>query len=100
MTGRRSESKRNEEEKPPMNCMHCGEEILLGEEVTLVNNGQAMMHVNCEMREIIGSVAHLERRCSCFVPDSSEGDPPGMTRREAADLAVKLWRQQENSRAR
>jgi hypothetical protein len=78
-----------------MNCLHCGEKILSGDAIIPVNNGGAAMHENCEIRGIIGSVAHLEGRCSCFVPGSTESDPLGMTRREAADAAVKLWRQHE-----
>jgi hypothetical protein len=49
------------------------------------------------MRAIIGSVAHVEHRCSCFVPGSTESDPPGMTRREAANAAVKLWQEQQEA---
>ena len=82
-----------------MNCLYCEEKILCDDAVIPENNGKAAMHVNCEMRGVIGSVAHLERRCSCFVPGSTESDPPGMTRREAADAAVTLWRQQEKSRS-
>jgi hypothetical protein len=55
------------------------------------NNGDLVMHRACGMRGIIGSVAHQEQRCACFVPGSDEGDPPDMTRREAAEAALAIW---------
>jgi hypothetical protein len=39
---------------------------------------------------VIGSVAHFQRRCSCYVLGASCGDPEGMTKREAARAALKL----------
>jgi hypothetical protein len=70
--------------------MYCQEPVLPGE-----NCQQPDMHQECAMRSILGSVAHQEKRCSCFVRDSEEGDPPGMTKREAAHAAVAAWRQKE-----
>lgn len=78
-----------------MICSYCEEEIITGDAVEYLNGGQVALHKNCEMRAIIGSVAHVEHRCSCFVPGSTESDPPGMTRREAANAAVKLWQEQQ-----
>jgi len=46
-------------------------------------------HRECFLRCIIGSVGHLEMRCSCF--GGSAEDPPEMSRREAAIAAVKLF---------
>jgi len=83
-----------------VNCLHCGEEIIDDDLAIVHNNGEIAEHKNCGLREIIGSVAHLERRCSCFVPGSTEGDPPGMSRREAANAAVRLWRWQERAAER
>jgi|HubBroStandDraft_1064217.scaffolds.fasta_scaffold32770_4 hypothetical protein len=74
-----------------MICPECGEEIVKGEMVMPFNNDTILMHYECGLRGIIGSVAHLQRRCSCYVPGSEEGDPPGMSKREAAKAAVKLW---------
>jgi hypothetical protein len=51
------------------------------------------MHHACGMRLIIGSRAHVARLCSCYVPGSEDSDPPGMTRRQAAEAAFTLWRQ-------
>lgn len=74
-----------------MICPDCDEEIVKGELVMPFNDNTLLMHYECGMRGIIGSVAHLQRRCSCYVKGASETDPPGMTRREAAKAALKLW---------
>jgi hypothetical protein len=46
------------------------------------------MHWECGFRSVAGSVAHIEHRCGCYIPSSERGDPPGMTKREAARAAV------------
>jgi hypothetical protein len=78
-------------------CPHCGEPVVAEErsspEPTLTVWGD--MHRECAHRSILGSVAHIERRCSCYVPGSTESDPPGMTVREAARAAVRAWRLRE-----
>jgi len=51
----------------------------------------AGMHQECLFRSIAGPVAHIEHRCGCFIPGSSEGDPPGMTVREAARAALEAF---------
>jgi hypothetical protein len=79
---------------PELVCVHCEEPILEDEEIRHYSNGP-MAHWNCAIRAVVGSVTHLEKRCSCYVPGASEGDPPGMTRRQAADAAVALWRKQK-----
>ena len=65
------------------NCMWCEEPILPGEQAPV----NAPMHVECGVRSVAGSVAHIEGRCGCYVPGSTEGDPPGISAREAAKLA-------------
>ena len=79
-------------------CAWCDERIDAqdyGYAIPLVRPIDAVMtqyrHHECFARCILGSVAHQNRRCSCFVPGSEEEDPPGMTRREAARAALKLW---------
>lgn len=47
------------------------------------------MHRDCLLRGVIGSVAHIERRCSCYVPGSTDSDPDGLTKRQAATAAVR-----------
>ena len=66
-----------------MNCFHCEESIGPDDPVHRYPDGD-LAHKNCFMRTIIGSVAHIERRCGCYVPDSEENDPEGLTLREVA----------------
>ena len=77
-------------------CSHCGEKIEAGDDGIRYANGP-VAHRNCFLRGFIGSVAHLERRCSCYVPGATCTDPPGLTRRQAADAAVKLYRESEKT---
>ena len=68
------------------NCTRCNEPItdadtpapILGEP----------LHYECGARMAVGSIAHIEKRCSCYVPGSDEGDPPGLTKRQAARLVL------------
>jgi hypothetical protein len=72
-------------------CEYCQEPL----EADELDHGavKAMrMHKACMFRAVGGSVAHLERRCDCYVPGSTEGDPPGMTLRQAAQAAVDTFR--------
>jgi len=55
------------------------------------SEGPRAAHPECNFRAIMGSVAHIEERCQCFVPGSTETDPKGMTCREAARAAVGAW---------
>ena len=71
-------------------CPMCEEPIWPGE--TFVEEmGGNRLHKVCLLRSVVGSVAHQERRCSCYVAGSEEGDPEGMTRKQAAEAAVELW---------
>jgi len=63
--------------------------------VPYVNLGEVSeiaYHDECWLRQLLGSVAHIERACSCFGGSADEGDPPQMTRREAAQAAVIAFR--------
>jgi hypothetical protein len=71
-------------------CCHCEESIEAGDSGMIYANGPAA-HRNCALRQTIGSVAHVLGLCSCYRRDSTEGDPLGMTRRQAADAAVEVW---------
>jgi hypothetical protein len=70
-------------------CLHCGEPVLDGEQSLYFQHQP--MHVECGTRVTMGSVAHIERRCGCYLPGSVEGDPEGMTAREAARAAMRAW---------
>jgi len=76
-------------------CAHCSEPILKDELRMPFNGGLVWMHRNCGLRGILGSVAHLQGRCSCYVPGSDAGDPEGMTLRQAADAAIAEWERLE-----
>jgi hypothetical protein len=68
-------------------CAHCGELI----EGPTRTEG---LHDECAFRLAAGSLGHLQRICSCYVPGSIVGDPPGMTARQAAQAALEHYRKQ------
>lgn len=68
-------------------CGFCGEVIEPGQRAP--SHGEPL-HNECQIRLVIGSVAHIERRCGCYVAGSTESDPPHMTLREAARAALVL----------
>jgi hypothetical protein len=74
-------------------CVWCEEQIGVADDGIIDASGN-VFHRECFMRPIIGSVAHLLRRCCCFVPNSTEDDPKGYSKREAAKLALDLWEEQ------
>lgn len=65
-----------------MTCEHCGEWL------DSQPDGRQNLHRECMIRVVLGSVAHLEKRCSCYVPGAREEGPAGLTLREAALAAV------------
>lgn len=71
-------------------CNWCKEPIIDGETGVIYSNGPAA-HLNCFLRGIFGSVAHIEGRCSCVVPHGCANDPEGMTKRQGADAAVAAY---------
>lgn len=74
-------------------CCWCAEPVLPTERHHRYANGP-VAHWACAVRQVLGSVAHLEQRCSCYVPGAQEGDPAGVSKREAAEAAVRVWRTQ------
>lgn len=77
-------------------CLHC-EEPLDGEDVieSLPHfDGENWTirghHRDCAMRAVIGGLNHLLGHCTCCGGDQPP-DPPGLTRREAASVAVAWW---------
>lgn len=80
---------------PPMNepvCTFCEEPVPPDEQPDAPM--MPPVHRECLIRQVVGSVGHLERRCSCHGGDAS--DPPEMTRREAARAAVTLWKRSQS----
>lgn len=82
----------------PAPCLRCGEVVLPGEQVQYYSNLPDPVHHACFMRPITGSVAHLEKRCSCYIEGAQEGDDPSLTRRQAAQAAVALWERLDRER--
>ena len=66
-------------------CGFCEEPIQAGEKAPGTGTP---LHRECQIRLIVGSVAHVERRCGCYVEGSQESDPPHMTRRQGARQAL------------
>lgn len=73
-------------------CIHCGEVFVATDAGNRYLDGKPA-HRNCFLRQMVGSVAHIERRCGCYVTGSDDGDPHGLTLRQAADAAVAAWEQ-------
>jgi len=71
-----------------MLCGFCNERIEPGQRAPVSGSD---FHHECHLRLVIGSVAHIERRCGCYVPGSIEGDPAHMTPRQAARAALVLY---------
>jgi hypothetical protein len=71
-------------------CAWCGEIVRTYDAAYHFANGP-LAHRDCALRLLIGSVAHLEHRCGCYVPGATERDPAGLTRRQAAEAAALLW---------
>lgn len=80
-------------------CMNCDEPIDAEDQGVLIPTWRAEnivtedpWHLACHVRGIVGSVGHQLGTCSCRRPlEESEEDPPGMTKREAAEAAFALW---------
>ena len=67
-------------------CQWCEEEIAGAQSCV-----SPPFHPECLFRVVCGSVAHIEHRCSCYVPGSIAGDARGLSRREAAAAALATW---------
>ena len=72
-------------------CTHCDEPIAVGDDGWMVPPGRQPFHRACFLRGIIGSVAHQQFCCSCFVKDSSCNDDPQLTVRQAAEAAADYY---------
>lgn len=77
-------------------CLHCGEPIAAADTGFITpyidrSGGCAAraFHRECMLRNVLGSVGHQRKKCSCY--GGTEEDPPGMTKREAARAAVRLF---------
>lgn len=71
-------------------CLRCTEPILEGEN-GIVDCGGATLHYECQMRGMIGSVRHQQRRCPCF--GFPEEDPSDFNPRQDAVAAVRFFKE-------
>lgn len=76
-------------------CTHCSEPITGADDgFALPVVGETVLaayHRACFMRRVIGSVAHQQKRCSCYVAGASCNDDPNLNVRQAAEAALKFW---------
>lgn len=75
-------------------CAHCQELIADGDDGFA--NGSHVMHYACQVRGLVGGANHVLGTCSCC-GGKMPPDPPGLTRREAALVAEKIWRETQFS---
>ena len=73
----------------PLQCPHCEEPIVAGDDTRQMKNG-LRWHTECLLRSFLGSVGHQRRECSCYGGEG-DGDPPGLSLREAAKAAKREW---------
>lgn len=73
----------------PSECLWCKEMIARGE---LRHALLPQYHFACALRAVAGSIAHLEKRCSCYVPGATCSDPVDLTLRESAQLVADYLR--------
>ncbi len=69
-------------------CPWCEEPVLESVDMTLSNTPY---HTECFVRGIIGGINHLAGRCTCC-GGTDAPDPEGLTKREAALVAVRYFR--------
>lgn len=77
-------------------CLQCDEPIGQSDDglVTMVLRSMSEpatrepVHAECQLRSVVGSLAHLEKRCSCY--GGTDHETPGLTRRQEA-IAVENW---------
>jgi hypothetical protein len=74
-------------------CEWCGEPIAFEDSGVALpcSSGPELSyrHRECFLREMIGSVGHQLKVCTCYGGDFE--DPPELSRREAARAAVQFW---------
>ena len=70
-----------------MTCPHCVEPITADDATERTGNGE-VLHRECLIRMVAGSAAHQLHECSCYGGDRE--DPPGLSRRQAARLALQI----------
>jgi len=70
-------------------CFFCGESVAEDEDCGAMPGTPA--HYECVIRSVIGGYNHLRGRCTCC-GGTLPPDPPELSKREAASVAVAYWR--------
>jgi hypothetical protein len=71
-------------------CIHCGEGFVLSDPGVVTTNGVPF--------HLVGSASHQLKKCYCYGGEWE--DPPELTTRQAARLALDLWEESESRRGR
>lgn len=77
-------------------CQLCDEPILPGEPLSLSTFNGKLVHYECGFRAVVGGANHILGRCSCrrpinFTEAALPPDDPGLSKREAAQAALRAW---------
>jgi hypothetical protein len=70
-------------------CVYCNELVVMGDDGWILVDG-SVLHRECHFRSMAGSVAHQQKRCSCFGGIGSD-EEDGMTRRQGAEAALAYY---------
>lgn len=74
-------------------CLYCREPVEPGDSFRVsgqrFDGAEVLLHAECWVRLVVGSVGHMLRRCSCYGGDMD--DPPGLSLRDAARQAHALY---------
>lgn len=79
-------------------CLRCGEDIAVTDSgvemphIATTGSSIKYLHHECHLRQILGSYGHLTKQCSCY--GGNLEDPPDVSKREAAKMAVAIFRLQ------
>jgi hypothetical protein len=68
-------------------CIYCDELIAMGEDGVILADGTSVLHRECNLRMVAGSLAHQQRRCTCYGGTGSD-EEEGMTRRQGAQAVL------------
>jgi len=72
-------------------CPHCEEVFAAGDHaVHVMGFPSGYWHEECLMRNIVGSVRHQQKRCTCY-GGTEEHEDSGLSRRAAARAAYSYW---------
>jgi hypothetical protein len=72
-------------------CCHCDELVTPDDDAKMSESTSfGHYHRACVIRLVIGGANHLQGRCTCC-GGTEPPDPPHLTKRQAARLALDLW---------